>query len=45
MAKQPGFFDMDERFRRKSDLGDQIEASAVAVDLEMFRSNLDSALA
>ena len=45
MAKQPGFFDIDERMRRLSDLGDQLEAYAGAVDFEIFRSDLDAALA
>ena len=45
MAKQPGFFDMDERMRRLSDLGDQLEAYAGAVDFEIFRTDLDAALA
>lgn len=44
MAKQPGFFDMDERMRRLSDLGDQLEAYASAVDFEVFRPDLENAL-
>ncbi len=45
MAGQPGFFDLDDRLRRLSDLGDQLEAFAAAVDFELFRPVLDAALA
>ena len=45
MRGQPGFFDVDDRLRRLSDLGDQLEAFRVAVDFEMFRPQLDAALA
>src|SRR4028119_2417470 len=45
MSRQPGFFDMDERLKRLSDLGDQMEAFAAAVDFELFRPTLDAALA
>jgi len=44
MTKQPGFFDVDDRLRRLSDLGDQLEAYRAAVDFEMFRAELDAAL-
>ncbi|WP_424934476.1 IS5 family transposase [Amaricoccus macauensis] len=44
MARQPGFFDIDEQLRRLSDLGDQLEAYAGAVDFEIFRSDLEKAL-
>jgi hypothetical protein len=44
MARQPGLFDIDERLRRLSDIGDQLEAFAAAVDFEMFRAELVSAL-
>src|SRR5919202_606740 len=44
MSGQPGFFDMDERLQRLSDLGDQLEAFAAAVDFELFRPALDAAL-
>ncbi len=44
MARQPGFFDIDERLKRLSDLGDQLEAYAAAVDFEIFRSDLEKAL-
>lgn len=45
MARQAGFFDIDERLRRLSDLGDQLEAYANAVDFEIFRADLEKALA
>src|SRR5919202_873300 len=44
MSGQPGFFDMDERLKRLSDLGDQLKAFAAAVDFELFRPSLDAAL-
>jgi hypothetical protein len=44
MARQPGLFDVDERLRRLSDIGDQLEAFAAVVDFEMFRPNLAAAL-
>lgn len=45
MRGQPGFFDIDERLKRLSDLGDQLEAFARAVDFEIFRGDLVKALA
>lgn len=45
MVTQPGFFDIDDRLKRLSDLGDQLEAYAGAVDFEIFRADLDEALA
>jgi transposase, IS5 family len=45
MRGQPGFFDVDERLKRLSDLGDQLEAFGGAVDFEMFRADLLAALA
>ncbi len=45
MAGQAGFFDVDERLQRLSDLGDQLEAYAATVDFEIFRSSLEAALA
>jgi IS5 family transposase len=45
MLGQPGFFDIDERLKRLSDLGDQLEAFAGAVDFEIFRGDLVKALA
>lgn len=32
MARTPGLFDMDERLRRLSDLGDQLETFAALAD-------------
>jgi transposase, IS5 family len=37
MKEQVGFFDVDERLRRLTDLGDQLEAYAATVDFEIFR--------
>ena len=44
MKKQPGLFDVDERLKRLSDLGDQLEAFSAVVEFEMFRPELDAAL-
>jgi IS5 family transposase len=44
MRGEPGFFDVDDRLRRLSDLGDHLEGFAAAVDFEMFRSDLIAAL-
>jgi hypothetical protein len=38
-------FDVDDRLKRLSDLGDQLEAFATAVDFEVFRPELEAALA
>ena len=45
MGGQPGFFDIDERLKRLSDLGDQLLAFARVVDFEIFRPELLRALA
>ncbi len=45
MVGQPGFFDVEDRLKRLSDLGDQLEAFSTAVDFEIFRPTLDEALA
>lgn len=45
MAGQAGFFDVEERLQRLSDLGDQLELYAQAVDFEVFRPVLEKALA
>jgi transposase, IS5 family len=45
MRGQPGFFDVDERLKRLSDLGDQLLAFSTAVDFEVFRPKLTRALA
>ena len=39
MGRQAGFFDIDERLMRLSDLGDQLEGFRAAVDFEIFRAN------
>ena len=44
MRAQPGFFDVDERLKRLSDLGDHLETFQSAVDFEIFRADLMSAL-
>ena len=43
--KQPGFVDVEERLARLSGLGDQLEAFSRTVDFEVFRSDLEEALA
>ncbi|GAD11650.1 transposase and inactivated derivatives (plasmid) [Gluconobacter frateurii NBRC 103465] len=43
--KQPGFFDVEERLAQLSGLGDQLEAFSRIVDFEVFRPELDKALA
>lgn len=43
--KQPGFFDVEERLARLSGLGDQLEAFPQTVDFEVFRRDLEKALA
>ena len=40
MGTQPGFFDVDHRMKRVSDLGDQLEAFGSAVDFEIFCGDL-----
>ena len=45
MGGQPGFFDVEDRLKRLSDLGDQLEAFARAVEYEQFRPTLDATLA
>jgi transposase, IS5 family len=44
MREQPGFFDIDDRLERLSDLGDQCETLCSAVDFELFRPALNAAL-
>src|SRR6478672_12865808 len=44
MRGQPGFFDVDDRLKRLSDLGDQLETFRSAVDFELFRPELNAAL-
>ncbi|GAN69845.1 transposase [Acetobacter orleanensis NRIC 0473] len=43
--KQGGFFDVEERLARLSGLGDQLEAFSRTVDFEVFRPDLEKALA
>jgi hypothetical protein len=42
MRGQPGFFDIDDRLKRLSDLGDQLETFRSAVDFELFRPELNA---
>jgi len=44
MRGQPGLFDIDERLKRLSDLGDQLLAFAGVVEFEIFRPELLRAL-
>jgi IS5 family transposase len=44
MRGQAGFFDVDDRLKRLSDLGDQLEAFEAAVEFEAFRPELNAAL-
>jgi IS5 family transposase len=44
MRDQPGFFDIDDRLKRLSDLGEELDAFRVAVDFETFRPELNAAL-
>ena len=41
---QRGFFDVDERLQRVSDLGDPLEVMAEIIDFEGFRPVLNKAL-
>ncbi len=41
---QPGFFDVNDRLARLSEIGDQLEAFGKAVDFELFRPELLAAL-
>ena len=45
MLGQAGLFDVDERLKRLSDLGDPLLAFTAAVDFEVFRPELTRALA
>jgi IS5 family transposase len=44
MRRPAGFFDVDDRLKRLSDLGDQLEAFEAAVEFEAFRPELNAAL-
>ncbi len=45
MPKQPGFFDADERLKALSAAGDPLERLRAVVDFELFRPDLEAALA
>ncbi len=45
MRDQPGFFDVDDRWKRLSNCGDRLEGFRAAVDFEMFCPDQDAALA
>jgi transposase, IS5 family len=44
MVRQPGFFDLDERYRALSAARDPLERLAKVVDFELFRGELEAAL-
>ena len=45
MRGQRELFDVDDRLKRLSDFGDQLETFRAAVDFELFRAELTAALA
>ena len=45
MRRQPGLFDVDDRLKRLSNLGDQLLVFAGAVDFKVFRPELARAFA
>ena len=45
MAGQSGLFDLDQRYAALSAAGDPLERLAAVVDFELFRPELESALA
>jgi transposase, IS5 family len=45
MAGQPGFLDADERLKALSVAGDPLERLSTVVDFEVFREDLEAALA
>src|ERR671918_1336806 len=45
MVRQPGLFDLDERYAALSAAGDPLERLAAVVDFELFRGELAAALA
>jgi IS5 family transposase len=45
MAGQPGFFDLDERYAALSLAGDPLARLAMVVEFELFRPELEAALA
>jgi transposase len=44
MARQPGFFDVDDRLADLSAKGDDLERLNAVVDFEAFRSDLEQAV-
>lgn len=44
MARQPGFFDLDERLQQLSSGGDPLERLSAVIDFELFRKPLAKAL-
>ena len=44
MARQPGFFDADERLQALSVSGDPLARLRAVVDFEVFRPELENAL-
>jgi len=44
MGQQPGFFDLDERYRKLSEVGDPLTRLKELVDFEVFRPALAAAL-
>src|SRR6476620_4958691 len=44
MRRQAGFFDVDDRLKRLSDLGDRLEIIETTVEFEAFRPELNAAL-
>ena len=45
MSKPPSFFDADDRLKALSEAGDPLERLASVVDFELFRPELEAALA
>jgi hypothetical protein len=44
MVRQPGFFDLDERYAALSESGDPLERLTRVVGFEIFRVDLERAL-
>ena len=44
MGRQPGFFDLDERYQKLSEVGDPLTRLKELVDFEVFRPALATAL-
>jgi len=44
MRGEPGFFDIDERLKKLSAKGDDLERLNAIVDFEMFRTDLERAV-